>query len=57
MKRFLVTVELRTEIKKLEAEGLSRKEIADALNVAPSTVTRVLGAVRQYRGERLTPIS
>ena len=48
MKRFFVTPELIAEMRKLEAEGLTRKEIAEALNVAQSTVTRGLGPVKQY---------
>jgi DNA-binding CsgD family transcriptional regulator len=41
------------EMKRLEAEGLTRAEIAEKLDVDRATVTRYLGAVRQYRGARL----
>lgn len=49
MKRRFVDEELRKEMKRLEDEGKSRAEIAKILDVAPSTVTRELGAVRCYR--------
>lgn len=53
MKRFIVRTTDVTRMKELEAQGKSRKQIADELNLHPSSVTRHLGAVRQYRGLRL----
>lgn len=40
-------------MKRMEAEGKSRKAICLAIGCSPSVVTRHLGAVRQYRGARL----
>jgi len=53
MKRRFVTPEMVEQMKRLETEGKSRREIADLLDVTPATVTRSLGAVRPYRSFRL----
>lgn len=53
MKRRFVTKEMVATMKRMEADGKTRKEIAEALDVAQSTVTRSLGAVQQYRGARM----
>jgi DNA-binding CsgD family transcriptional regulator len=53
MKRRFVTEAMRIKMRELEAEGKSRKEIANLLNVEPPTVTRHLGPVRPYRGLRV----
>lgn len=53
MKRRFVTAEMIERMKSLEAAGKTRAEIAQALDVDPATVTRYLGAVRQYRGVRM----
>lgn len=42
-----------SEMKRLEAEGKSRKEIGLAVGCCGAEVTRRLGAVRPYRGKRL----
>lgn len=47
---------LRQKMKALEAEGKPRKEIALALHCTQAQVTRALGAVRQYRGKRLSVV-
>jgi len=52
MKRRFVTVEMREQMRRLEAEGKTRKEIAEAMDLDAGTVTRHLGAVRQYRWTR-----
>ena len=36
------------EMKCKEAAGMSRKQIADEKGIAPSVVTRRLGAIRKY---------
>ena len=41
------------EMKRREAAGETRKEIAHAMDLDPATVTKHLGAVRQYRGMRM----
>jgi hypothetical protein len=43
---------LVVEMRKLEAEGKTRVEIALILQCTPSQVTRGLGAVRVWRGIR-----
>lgn len=48
----LTPEEIQT-MKQMEFEGKSRKEISLALRCSPSVVTRHLGSVRQYRGQRL----
>jgi DNA-binding CsgD family transcriptional regulator len=53
MRRQFVTPEMVVEMKRREAEGMSRKEIADLMNLHPASVTKHLGAVRQYRGLRM----
>ena len=53
MKRRFVTPEMVEKMKAMEAAGKTRKEIALALGLEPPTVTRHLGAVRQYRGLRM----
>jgi DNA-binding CsgD family transcriptional regulator len=53
VKRRYVTEAVIKLMRSLEAQGLSRKEIADRLDLDPATVTRHLGAVRQYRGLRM----
>lgn len=53
MKRRFVTEEMKAKMREMEAAGKPRKAIAEALDVEPPTVTRHLGAVRQYRGLRL----
>lgn len=40
-------------MRKMEANGESRKAICLAIGCSPSVVTRHLGAVRQYKGMRL----
>lgn len=53
MKRRFITPEMVQQMKQLEAEGKTRREIALALDVDPATITKHLGAVRQYRGLRM----
>ena len=53
MKRRFVDEALIAEMKRLERDGYTRREIAKALDVDPATVTKHLGAVRQYRGLRM----
>lgn len=53
VKRNLVTDEMKETMRELEAQGKTRKEIAQALGLEPPTITRHLGAVRQYRGARM----
>lgn len=53
MKRRFVSEGVLKRMRQLEAEGLSRKEISDRLDLDPATVTRHLGAIRQYRGLRM----
>lgn len=52
MKRRFVTDDMKREMRRLEAAGKSRKEIAQRLDLDAATVTRHLGPVRQYRGAR-----
>lgn len=52
MKRRFVTEEMKAKMRDLEACGKTRKEIARKLDLDAATVTRHLGAVRQYRGLR-----
>lgn len=52
MKRRFVTPEMVEQMKALEADGFTRKDIAERLDIDPATVTKHLGAVRQYRGLR-----
>lgn len=40
------------QMRAMEAEGKSRKEIGLCFRVSPSVVTRHLGAVRCYRDKR-----
>lgn len=53
MRRRFVTPEMIAEMRRLEADGWSRKNIADRMDLDPATVTKHLGAVRQYRGMRM----
>ena len=53
MKRRFVTEAMRIKMRELEAEGKTRKEIAELLKIEPPTVTRHLGPVRTYRGLRV----
>lgn len=53
MKRRYVTEDMKNEMRRLESEGMKRIKIAEALQVDQSTVTKALGAVRQYRGARM----
>lgn len=53
MSKKKITEEVIAQMRALEAEGKSRKEIADQFGVHPSAITRRLGAVRSYRGARL----
>lgn len=53
MKRRFVTDEVKNKMRELEAAGKTRKEIAKELNLDAASVTRGLGAVRQYRGARI----
>lgn len=53
VKRRFVTQEMVERMRQLEAQGKTRAEIAEALDVDKGTVTRKLGAVRQYRGMRM----
>lgn len=50
------TQEQRSEesarMKALEAEGKSRRQIADDMGCSGAHVTRTLGAVRQWKGRR-----
>ena len=48
-----LTSEEVEQMKQLEAQGKTRKEIASALGCDASAVTRKLGAVRTYKGLRL----
>jgi DNA-binding CsgD family transcriptional regulator len=57
MKRRFVTTEMVDEMKRMEAEGRSRKEIAEQMDLDAATVTRHLGAIRQYRGSRIPATS
>ena len=57
MKRRLITEEIKTKMREMEAAGKTRKEIAEILDIEPPTVTRHLGAVRQYRGLRLPKVA
>lgn len=41
------------QMRDMEAQGKSRKEIALTLNCTPAQVTRGLGPVRQWRGRRI----
>lgn len=41
------------QMRKMEAEGKSRKQIAAEFNCTPGSVTRRLGAVRCYKGLRV----
>lgn len=52
MKRRIVTEDMKQRMKELEAQGASRKEIAILLDLDAATVTRHLGPVRPYRGNR-----
>ena len=47
-----LTPEEVEQMKSMEAEGKSRKQIADAMDCTPASVTRRLGAVRAYKGLR-----
>ncbi len=49
----IVDEEMKKKMREMEADGKSRKQIADAFNLHQSTVTKALGAVRQYRGARM----
>lgn len=53
MKRRFVTDEMKKEMAALAANGKSRAEIAEILDVAPSTVTKALGPVRPYKYNRM----
>lgn len=53
LRRKNVTAEEIELMKKMEGEGKSRKEISLAIGCSASVVTRHLGSVRSYRGERL----
>lgn len=53
MKRRFVTQELKNKMRELETQGCSRKEIAILLDLDAATVTRHLGPVRPYRGNRV----
>lgn len=53
MKRRFVTPEMVEKMKQYEALGWTRKQIADRMDLEPATVTKHLGAVRQYRGMRM----
>lgn len=44
---------LIVQMREMEVQGKSRKEIALALGLTGPQVTRSLGAVRTYRGKRL----
>lgn len=48
-----LTSEEVEQMKQLEAQGKTRKEIALAMGCNQSVVTRRLGAVRTYKGLRL----
>ena len=50
-----LTAEDVDQMRALEAEGKSRKQIANSLNCTPACVTRKLGAVRPYRFARRPP--
>lgn len=52
MRRRYVTEAVLKLMRKLEAEGLSRKDIAETLNLSPGTVTKHLGAERKYTWRR-----
>jgi DNA-binding CsgD family transcriptional regulator len=54
MKRRFVTHEMRLEMKRLEAQGKTRREIARVMDLDQATVTRHLGAIHPYRGARLS---
>lgn len=51
-RRSNLTDEDVNRMRELEAQGKSRKEIGMEMNCDPASVTRKLGAVRQYRGAR-----
>lgn len=55
MKRRFVNEDMKSKMRELEAQGKSRAEIAEQLDVDPATVTRHLGPVRVYRNARLVP--
>ena len=52
MKRKIVDEEAKKKMKEMEEQGASRKEIAYALDLDPSTVTKHLGSVRPYNHHR-----
>ena len=52
MKRRFVDDEMLKEMRRLAEEGMSRKEIAEKMDIDPSTVTRCLGSVRPYNFRR-----
>lgn len=53
MKRRIVDEEMKKKMKELEGLGYTRSEIADRLDLEPSTVTKHLGPVRPYKYFRM----
>jgi Trp operon repressor len=53
VRRRFVTEALLKLMRELEADGLTRRQIAQQLNLDAATITRHLGSVRVYRGARL----
>lgn len=53
MRRRFVTSHMVERMKAMESAGKTRAEIALAMDLDKATVTRHLGAIRQYRGARM----
>jgi hypothetical protein len=47
-----LTQEDKQKMREMEAQGKARKVIAIEMDCEPSSVTRVLGAVRKYKDKR-----
>lgn len=52
MKRRFVTEGVLRLMRRLEAEGKSRREISELTGLVPATVTKHLGATRRYGWRR-----